>query len=220
MKRHLAIICVVLLFLIAIINRDFWLGHVRRLWPTYTPPAVKTEQQGRLNSLSDTFSFAGSSYYLYRIEKITKGWAAYYTPSSDKDPDNTDTALIVNYYLPDPENSAVSAEAVANEVREENEANSVIPIQPFTKPDVANPGQNAFFIPMYFVYPQDKATDIFITKIMQDGNNAVGIMVKQVVYGQNKAELGQAGKQWLANNIEAYSKELGDIKPSDLWFKK
>ena len=219
MKKYISSV-IFILILIAFFTHNFWTNSVKQFWNTKILHEKQIAREIRLDMTNNTFTFNGSSYYLYRIEKITGGWAVYYSPSPDQDPNNSESAVILNYYVGTVEGQQLTVEAWANLIKAKNTVEGATLLQTFETPDPRNDKQSIFYIPMYFVYPENQSGDVYITKIMQnwDGASVVSVIFKQSVIGQTKTEIEAAANQWLVDNIQTYGKELADISSSELTY--
>lgn len=71
----------------------------------------KVNPSSHLASLNDELIIANQNFRLYKIEKLFKGWGAYYA-IGDEPSDDSESIIIINYYLPTyNKNDMVSAES-------------------------------------------------------------------------------------------------------------
>lgn len=224
MKKTIAISVVAILILTAVISREFWLPAAKQFWIAHAPDttntteaADKSTEPSRLNSLKDTFTFAGKTYYFYRVEKIPDGWMAAYSPSLDIDPADADSSVDVGYYYStDGQSNIASAKNLAAGMEDVSSNTGAIQVQSGQDGN----DQDGYFYSGYYLFPENQTGVIALSKYMQDGNQAYLVMFKQVVHDKSKAKIQQAVKKWLADNSEFYSAAIGSIQPAGLWFQK
>lgn len=171
------------------------------------------------NPLNSTFNFAGKDYKLYRVERTYKGWVVQYSPYFDEDPIEAESSISFRYYIPDISED-MTPEKATDDFISENEKNGTLVLQSFQASDPTQTGQQASFVPMYVVYPEHERGNVYLTKITADESRILTIIYKQTVEGKTKEELETAATKWLMGNLDNYSEELGNIKPSDLWSRE
>jgi hypothetical protein len=158
-------------------------------------------------------AFMGKSYDLYKREKIHLGWALYFAPDH-QDPDRADQSIVVDYFdAADDKGNPISAEGVARAMATQDKAKGAVLLPPFATPDPANPGKYNFFVQLYYIYPQDRNGDIWVSKVSQVNGAVVGILYKQRVAGADAGAISDAVRNWLLVNLRTYGTALSALAP-------
>lgn len=158
-------------------------------------------------------SFMGKTYNFFKVQEIKDGRGIYFVPGG-QNPDQATEAIIINYISSqDSQGNALSAEQIAMAMAQNSKRKGATVIAPFGAPDPLNKSQNAFFMSMYYVYPNDGNGDIWISKVAQAGNKVIGILYKHQVSGPDAATITMNIKSWLAQNLQTYGGALGSLIP-------
>lgn len=158
-----------------------------------------------------SIEFMGQSFNLNKFEDITNGNALYFAPGA-QDPDQSADEIIVNFYdRQSKEGAEITPEGIADRMQAQAKARGGTVIMPFKVPDPADKSRFVYYVTMYYVYPQDGNGDIWLSKMFQSGDRAVGILYKHQVNGANADAIAANARAWLVQHVKDYSSALENI---------
>ena len=145
----------------------------------------------------------GVDFAFHDIGKINNGWGAYYTPGR-QEPEQSHDEIIVNYMdKADARGQAITAKDMAERMLGGIKEKGGKVVFPFAAPDKAYKDRLSYYVAFYYVYPQDRNGDIWIARIVQDDERAIGILYKHRVDGADADEIEARVTAWLKEYMES-----------------
>ncbi|GEM_PF-5175017 len=144
----------------------------------------------------------GVDFAFHDVGRINNGWGAYYTPGR-QEPEQSHDEIIVNYMdKADAQGNEINAKNLAERMLGSIKAGNGKVILPFAAPDKAYKDRLSYYVAFYYLYPQDGNGDIWITRIVQDDDRALGVLYKHRIDGSDAADIEARILDWLKQNME------------------
>ena len=148
-------------------------------------------------------TFNGVDFVFHDIGRINNGWGAYYTPWR-QEPNQSRDEIIVNYMdRVDAEGHAITAQQLAEKMLGSIKENGGKTLLPFAAPDEAFKNRLSYYVHFFYVYPQDHNGDIWIARVAQDDERAIGILYKHQIDGTDAGDIEAKAVGWLKDNMKS-----------------
>jgi len=145
----------------------------------------------------------GVDFAFHDVGRINNGWGAYYTPGR-QEPEQSHDEIIVNYMdKADAQGNEITAKGLAERMLGSIKAKNGKVIFPFAAPDQAYKSRLSYYLAFYYVYPQDRNGDIWIARVVQDDDRAIGVLYKHRIDGNDEADIEGRITAWLKENMES-----------------
>jgi len=153
--------------------------------------------------------FQERTYDCFKYEKIDLGAGAYFVPRRQK-PDAADDMIIFNYYTK-PIDPPLTEERAAVAVVQRTLANGGNLVAKFRAPDPLDKSAHAYFVYFFYVYPDDRQGDVWMTKLTRSGDTVVGVNYRHRVHGRDADTIGAHAKEWLVRYGKPAGLALGSL---------